>query len=108
METEVGAFGTGAVYILGNFLSGMETQELDELPCRIRALETSLVEWKPVGVGEVYATFYPLETSLVEWKQANPCEVYTARTDLGNFLSGMETCRTPSRGTLSPLPWKLP
>ena len=54
---------------LGNFLSGMETY----YGCTARkrsskALETSLVEWKPMNVDGESAASRALETSLVEWK----------------------------------------
>ena len=35
----------------------------------VRALETSLVEWKPVQPAQGVQGRGPLETSLVEWKQ---------------------------------------
>ena len=54
---------------LGNFLSGMETAADRSGRERPRALETSLVEWKPRA-------------------KRNP---FSSRTVLGNFLSGMET-----------------
>jgi len=55
---------------LGNFLSGMETDDRQ----RVRfhedvPLETSLVEWKPSHLQAPRWRHSPLETSLVEWKQ---------------------------------------
>ena len=38
----------GHVHYLGNFLSGMETRPPDDAVADTFALETSLVEWKPI------------------------------------------------------------
>ena len=49
-----------------------------------------------------------LETSLVEWKPGRREQPVRRESNLGNFLSGMETHRegVPGYGYLQP--WKLP
>ena len=54
--------------ILGNFLSGMETGIRGDDRVPLRALETSLVEWKLSRVSFDASMRNTLETSLVEWK----------------------------------------
>ena len=54
--------------ILGNFLSGMETGIRGDDRVPLRALETSLVEWKLPFGGREQGRGDALETSLVEWK----------------------------------------
>ena len=73
-------------YVLGNFLSGMET-----------SFANRFFLWCP-----------PLETSLVEWKRSFQSGQDQYRINLGNFLSGMETKGGQKTGQAISAPWKLP
>ena len=64
----------------------------------VRPLETSLVEWKRAFGGEKLRIALALETSLVEWKHWYIDLSTSSGTDLGNFLSGMETVAIPREG----------
>ena len=86
METSTNPVPSSTAASLGNFLSGMETFAIPVFLHRVPALETSLVEWKPIP-GEV---------------------VPQGRPRLGNFLSGMETHLVCCGLDEAHSPWKLP
>ena len=70
----------------------METRirPADELPPSI-ALETSLVEWKHLGLEHLPVHKAPLGNFLSGMETARSPRPPAARANLGNFLSGMET-----------------
>ena len=94
--------------ILGNFLSGMETGIRGDDRVPLRALETSLVEWKLPFGGREQGRGDALETSLVEWKLDSRVAKDLCAVALGNFLSGMETHPQSAPGRVPATPWKLP
>ena len=71
----------------------METRPIDTGRASETPLETSLVEWKPPTRGADTVPARSLETSLVEWKLSFTPLQTDFFSGLGNFLSGMETCR---------------
>ena len=96
METFFWRRGGGALFFLGNYLSGMETMRPRRGGLlRIYSLETSLVEWKPVFRASTASTSSPLGNFLsgMETSTSAPCPLRPRC--LGNFLSGMETPATP-------------
>ena len=66
------------------------------------------MEWKHRDIRLGLDQLDPLETSLVEWKQILLEEVRGTAENLGNFLSGMETCALAAFSKSLRFPWKLP
>ena len=108
METRALLEKKREVQSLGNFLSGMETETAWNRGFLRSPLETSLVEWKH-GL-DVYHGNKPtaLETSLVEWKQGRYFLVaacfFALETSLVEWKQGKNGIFREG-GTV---PWKLP
>ena len=90
--------------VLGNFLSGMETQSRRVPPRAPPPLETSLVEGKQGYEKAAPITTPPLGNFLSGMETALKITPLISRTFLGNFLSGMETLLPPAAPRSAPSP----